>query len=133
MPTPIATALLEETLLALPGWEGDASQIWREVHLADDLDVELRRQVDVDATAMGHLPVVERVPGGTRFSLRTDDAVSELDIALAAHISDLAHRITPREPGIDAVRDGDVDQQAEAEAALVSDTSTAPVPRDVRF
>ena len=105
------TTLLDETLIAdtlksLPGWEGDSTRLWRDVHLAPDVDAELRRQVTVDAQAMGHDPAVESVDGGTRFVLTTHDAggVTELDITLASHISDLVHRIKNEEPGVEALR-----------------------------
>jgi len=116
MATPIEEPLLEKTLEALPGWQGSTDRIWREVHLPADLDAELRHQVEVDATALGHLPQVEAVEGGTRFTLTTQEvgAVSELDVALASHISDLAWRLTkdapvPDEPGVHAVRTDDAE------------------------
>ena len=110
MPTPLDDTLLSETLHALPGWEGDARAIWRDVHLTRKQDAELRRQIEVDADAMGHGAVVEERDGGvTRFVLTTEEEgrVTELDIVLASHISDLAHRIAADEPGVHAVREGD--------------------------
>lgn len=108
MATVLDDALLTDTLLSLPGWQGGRDGIWRETHLSDEQDVELRRQVAVDATAMGHQPVIETVEGGTRYSLSTPDAggVTEIDISLASHISDLVHRLSSDEPGIGAVREG---------------------------
>jgi 4a-hydroxytetrahydrobiopterin dehydratase len=107
------TTLLDETLIAdtlasLPGWEGDSTRLWREVHLAPEVDAELRRQVAVDAQSMGHAPAVETIEGGTRFVLTTHDAggVTELDVTLASHISDLVHRLSSSEPGVNAVREG---------------------------
>lgn len=125
MPTLLEAPLVDDTLQALPGWSGDQSGISREVRLPPHLDDELRRQVDVDATAMGHLPEVERIPDGTRFALRTPEVggVSELDIALASHISDLAHRLTEQAPdvpvlaGVEAVREDDVEVDVESAAA----------------
>ena len=109
MPTLLDTALVEDTLSSLPGWSGDATRLWREVHLPPEQDAELRRQVTVDAGAMGHSVGMEPCDGGTRYVLRTDEVggVSELDVAMASHISDLAHRMSGREPGVDAVRKGD--------------------------
>ena len=109
MATLLEDALLADTLHSLPGWSGDRTGIWREVHLSPEADAELRRQVAVDAQAMGHAPVVEQVEGGTRYTLRTEEAggVTELDIAFASHLSDLAHRMSGAEPGVDAVRQGD--------------------------
>jgi 4a-hydroxytetrahydrobiopterin dehydratase len=117
MPTLIDPPLLDETLSALPGWQGDQSRIWRDVSLPDDVDAELRRRVEVDATAAGHHPEVERTGDTTRFVLTTPEVggVSELDVALASHISDLAYRLTDETPevevvpGVEAVRDDSVD------------------------
>jgi 4a-hydroxytetrahydrobiopterin dehydratase len=108
-PTLLAEPLVEETLKALPGWQGDQEGIWREVHLPTHLDETLRYHVDVDSAALGHAPAVEAVPGGTRFALRTEEVggVSELDVVLASRISDLAHRLRPEEPGVAAVRQDD--------------------------
>jgi pterin-4a-carbinolamine dehydratase len=108
VPTILDDGLLTETLKALPGWQGDTHAIWRDLKLAPSVDAELRRQVAVDGGAMGHPPEVQdRGDGVTRYTLSTDGGVSELDIAFASHLSDLAHRIAASEPGIDAVRAGD--------------------------
>ena len=108
MPTPLDDTLLLETLQALPGWEGNTSAIWRDLQLAPAVDTELRRQVAIDGAAMRHAPEIqERGQGVTRFTLTTGGTVTELDIAFASHVSDLAHRIEGSEPGIDAVREGD--------------------------
>jgi pterin-4a-carbinolamine dehydratase len=111
MATLLAEALIDETLESLPGWSGDQTEIWREVHLPQRLDEVLRHQIDIDATAMGHQPDVQHIEGGTRFALRTPEVggVSELDIAFASHISDLAHRLRTSEPGVEAVRDDEVE------------------------
>lgn len=105
-PTLLDAPLVAETLQALPGWYGDQAGIWREVRLPHALDEKLRHQVDIDAAAMGHTPGVEHIAEGTRYVLSTTEVggVSELDIALASHISDLAHRLRPSEPGVQAVR-----------------------------
>lgn len=110
-PTLLDEPLVDDTLQSLPGWHGDRHSLWREVHLPPQLDEELRRLVDVDSAAMGHEPDIERVDGGTRFVLTTHDVggVSELDVVLAAHISDLAHRLSAQEPGVEAVRPDDVE------------------------
>jgi pterin-4a-carbinolamine dehydratase len=109
VPTLLDETLIIDTLQSLPGWQGDHERIWRDVRLTPEQDAELRRQVTVDAEAMGHRPRIESIEGGTRFTLRTADAggVTELDIAFASHISDLSHRMAGSEPGIDAVRAGD--------------------------
>jgi len=105
------TTLLEDTLIAdtlksLPGWQGDHTRIWRDVHLDAEQDAELRRQIEVDGESMGHTPSYEQGEGGTRIVLRTEEAggVTELDVILASHISDLVHRLAAEEPGIDAHR-----------------------------
>ena len=119
-PTLLDAPLVEETLHALPGWYGDQTELRREVHLPHRLDEQLRRQVDTDAAAMGHAPSVERLPDGTRFVLRTDEVggVSELDVALASHISDLAHRLRASEPGVEAVRADEVELVADDDLAV---------------
>jgi 4a-hydroxytetrahydrobiopterin dehydratase len=111
MATLLDTSLLDETLHALPGWHADAAEIWREVHLDPGTDGELRRRIDEAGASMGHRPRVETVPGGTRFTLSTPEegGVTELDIVLASHISDEAHRLDPAEPGVHAVRQDEVE------------------------
>ena len=106
MPTLLQASLLTDTLQSLPGWQGGPDKIWRDVHLTPEQDAELRRQVAVDSTSMHHEPVVEEHDGATRFVLRTDSegGVTELDITLASHISDLVHRLSADEPGVDAHR-----------------------------
>ena len=118
MPTLLTDDLIAETLAALPGWTGDATALVRDLHLPAEVNTELRRQVDVDAHSMGHLPTVEDIDGGTRFRLSTEEVggVTELDVMLASHISDLAHRLNDSEPGIDAVRDDDVEVPVNVEA-----------------
>lgn len=108
MTTLLDASLIADTLQSLPGWQGDPTGLWREVHLTPEQDAELRRQVAVDADAMDHHPELSEVPGGTRIELRTHSAggVTELDVIMASHISDLAHRLSADEPGVDAVRHG---------------------------
>ena len=110
MPTLLDANLIEETLQALPGWHGSPAALWRDIRLAAPDVQALTYQVAVDSTAMGHHPDVRRIADGTRFVLRTRDAggVTELDVALASHISDLAHRISRHEPGVVALRDDSV-------------------------
>jgi 4a-hydroxytetrahydrobiopterin dehydratase len=118
MPTLLTDDLIAETLTALPGWTSDGTRLVRELHLPAKVDAELRRQVAVDGHAMGHLPTVEDLAEGTRFCLSTEEVggVSELDVTMASHISDLAHRLNDSEPGIDAVRDDDVEVPVTVEA-----------------
>jgi len=100
MATLLDETLIADTLASLPGWKGDSSSLRREVDLSPDQLQELRRQVDVDATAMGHLPTID----GNVIVLTTADAggVTELDIVMASHISDLVHRLSDSEPGVEA-------------------------------
>jgi 4a-hydroxytetrahydrobiopterin dehydratase len=108
--------LLDETLIAdtlesLPGWQGDSARLWREVRLDPQQVTELRRQVEVDAAAMGHAPTYETGEGGlTRVVLCTpsEGGVTELDVMMASHISDLVHRMQHSEPGVEALRDDEV-------------------------
>ena len=81
------------------------------MHLDPDPDAELRRQVSVDAGTMGHDPEVEAIDGGTRYTLTTHDegGVTELDVMMASHISDLVHRLSNAEPGVEAERDDEVE------------------------
>ena len=120
MPTLLDDAQVTDTLRSLPGWQGSRERIWRDVRVTPEQDAELRRQVAVDADAMGHHPVLEDVSGGTRFVLWTHDqqGVTELDIALASHISDLLHRLTGQR-GVSAVRSG-------AAVAVVKTAEQAP-------
>lgn len=108
MPTLLDDALVADTLHSLPGWRGGTAKIWRDVQVDPEQSTELLRQVGVDADAMDHHPVVEDIAGGLRFELWTHSAggVTELDISLASHISDLVHRLTGAE-GVHAVRAGD--------------------------
>lgn len=108
MPTLLDATQVTDTLRSLPGWQGGPERIWRDVQLPADQDTELRRQIAVDADAMGHHPVLEDVDKGTRFVLWTHSAggVTELDIVLASHISDLLHRLSGQQ-GVDAVRAGE--------------------------
>jgi 4a-hydroxytetrahydrobiopterin dehydratase len=134
-PTLLDEPLVDDTLQSLPGWSGDRHTLWREFHLPPRLDEELRSRVDVDATAMGHPADVERVDGGTRFVLTTPEVggVTELDVALASHISDLAHELSEREPGVEAVRDDEVDVVVGESDAQELRTQPEKVRAQVRF
>jgi pterin-4a-carbinolamine dehydratase len=109
VPTLLDASLIADSLTSLPGWQGSADRLTREVHLSSEQATELRRQVAVDAGAMNHAALVEPIEGGLRFVLRTEDpsGVTELDVMLASHISDLVHRISADEPGVHAQRTDD--------------------------
>ena len=131
MPTLLDDALVTDTLKALPGWEGDANRIWRDIHVAPDVATELKRQVAVDASSMGHQPTVEDIPGGCRFILHTGEVggVSELDIVMASHISDLTHRLATTEPGIQAKRSDDAEVVFTGGQAGEADPTVGILPR----
>jgi len=127
MATLLDDELVRDTLQSLPGWEGDHRQISRELHLPPKQDAELRRLVEEDAEAMDHHPEVQRVKGGTKFVLSThsEGGVTELDVALASRISDLAHRLVPAEPGVDAVREDEPEVVAGDDASMGLSTQDA--------
>ena len=102
MATLLNETLIADTLASLPGWEGDITRLWRQLHVDPETLRELQRQVEVDAGAMGHRPTFD----GTTVVLTTPESggVTELDVMMASHISDLVHRLAHDEPGVDAVR-----------------------------
>jgi hypothetical protein len=79
--------------------------------------------VEESAEAMPHPVQMQRIDGGTRFSLRTEDVggISELDVYLASRISDLAHQLSEREPGVNAVRQDDPDIVVEGSGPLTTE------------
>jgi 4a-hydroxytetrahydrobiopterin dehydratase len=95
MATLLDEALIAETLTALPGWTGDTAHLVREVHLTPSQDKELRREVVREGEVWEHPALIETLRDGTRFVLSTPEVggVSELDVALASRISDLAHHL----------------------------------------
>ena len=135
MATKLTPDLLDDTLRSLPGWQGGTDQIWREIRLDEGTVRELRQEIEVAATTMAHPVQVEPAPDGCRVVLTTpeDGGVTELDIVLAARISDVAHRLHQGEPGITAVRQDDVELVVgEADPDLAGTSgSTDNVP--VRF
>ncbi|MFN2538530.1 MAG: 4a-hydroxytetrahydrobiopterin dehydratase [Mycobacteriales bacterium] len=106
MATLLDETLISDTLESLPGWHGDRARLWRDVHLDPEQEAELRRQIAVDAAAMDHAPSFEEGEDGIRIVLQTSEqgGVTELDVVMASHISDLVHRLSQAEPGVDAVR-----------------------------
>lgn len=127
MATLLDPGLLKDTLASLPGWTGDEHELRREVHLPPLQDEALRKQIEQDAEAMDHHPEVHRVEGGTVFVLSThsEGGVTELDVAMAARISDVAHRLQPAEPGVEAVREDSPDIVAGDDAGLGLQTQDA--------
>lgn len=88
MRTPLTADQLAEALHALPQWSGDRHRISRTV---PDVDDSTLARIAAVADELDHHPVVEQVEGGTRFVLWTHvrDAVTELDVALAARLDAL--------------------------------------------
>jgi 4a-hydroxytetrahydrobiopterin dehydratase len=123
MATLLDPPLIDDALASLPGWNHGDGEIWREIRLPDELDAELRRKVEESAEAMPHPVQMQRIDGGTRFSLRTEDVggISELDVYLASRISDLAHQLSEREPGVNAVRQDDPDIVVEGSGPLTTE------------
>lgn len=109
MATLLEEPLIVDSLTALPGWTGDTRSLVRDVHLAPDQDEELRRQVALEGESWEHPAVIETMSDGTRYVLSTPEVggVSELDIAMASRISDLAHALATKEPGVEAEREDD--------------------------
>lgn len=92
MPTRLPEPLLSDAMTRLPGWSGDADGI----HGRFTLDADHRRRLVADITELAecteHPIVVEQLADGLEVSLVTGDVdgVSEVDIALATRINDLA-------------------------------------------
>lgn len=88
MPAPLDAAALAEALRGLPAWSCEDGRLVRTVPAPGAATAELRRRVAAEADALDHHPVVEDVPGGTRFVVWTHsrDAVTALDPALAARV-----------------------------------------------
>ena len=130
MATLLDEALINDTLQSLPGWHGDTTRLWRDVALDATQDAELRRQIGIDAGAMGHDPSFEKGKGSTRIVLRSVDegGVTELDVVLASHISDLVHRLSSAEPGIDAVRRDEAVAIFRAGESATGEDDEAPGP-----
>jgi 4a-hydroxytetrahydrobiopterin dehydratase len=79
---------LAAELARLPHWTGDTARISRTVLLPAELDAVVRQRVMAVADDVDHHPLIEDVPGGSRFVLWTHvrDGVTELDVDLAARI-----------------------------------------------
>lgn len=104
MPTALTPHLVENSIAALSDWTGDTSAIQRTIRLDSQQQVvDLIGAVQVSAQSLGHEPRVERDGTAVTFTLATEDlgGVTEVDIALAAHIDNLAGRLVnaPPTPG----------------------------------
>ena len=96
MSAPFDEPTLAAELELLPKWRGDTSRIERTVLLPAHLDDEVRRRVGTVADEIDHHPVVEDVPGGTRYVLWTHvrGGVTEKDVDLAARIDRIVAEAT---------------------------------------
>ena len=94
MRTPLTDDELSQALAELPAWSGDRRRIERTVLAPAGRTARLRERVARLSDELDHHPVVEDVPGGTRFVLWTHvrGAVTELDVALARRIDEEADR-----------------------------------------
>jgi 4a-hydroxytetrahydrobiopterin dehydratase len=92
MPTRLPETLLSDAMSRLPAWSGDADGIRARFVLDDDHRRHLVDEVATLAGLTGHPIGVEETPDAVEVALTTDDVsgVSEVDIALATRISDLA-------------------------------------------
>jgi pterin-4a-carbinolamine dehydratase/uncharacterized protein (DUF2267 family) len=93
--TPVPAGLTREevegALEELPGWTGDEHRIRRTVSLPAEVADEVRDRIARVEEQMNHHAVVEEDPDGTTYLLWTHSrgGVTELDIELAARISDI--------------------------------------------
>jgi 4a-hydroxytetrahydrobiopterin dehydratase len=102
----MATVLTEEQLSAaladLPGWSGDPAGISRTITAASfPGGISLVTAVADAAEAMNHHPDIDIRWRDVTFRLAThsDGGVTELDLALAARISELAGVAAPDQAG----------------------------------
>jgi pterin-4a-carbinolamine dehydratase/uncharacterized protein (DUF2267 family) len=93
--TPVPAGLTREEvegeLEELPGWTGDEHRIRRTVNLPADVADDVRDRIARVEEQMNHHAVVEEDLDGTTYLLWTHSrgGVTELDIELAARISDI--------------------------------------------
>lgn len=93
--TPVPAGLTREEVEAaleeLPGWTGDEHRIRRTVSLPAEVADDVRDRIARVEEQMNHHAVVEEDPDGTTYLLWTHSrgGVTELDIELAARISDI--------------------------------------------
>jgi pterin-4a-carbinolamine dehydratase/uncharacterized protein (DUF2267 family) len=92
-PVPAGLTLeeVEGALEELPGWTGDEHRIRRTVSLPAEVADDVRDRIARVEEQMNHHAVVEEDPDGTTYLLWTHSrgGVTELDIELAARISDI--------------------------------------------
>jgi pterin-4a-carbinolamine dehydratase/uncharacterized protein (DUF2267 family) len=86
---------VEGALENLPGWTGDEHRIRRTVSLPAEVADDVRDRIARVEEELDHHAVVEKDPDGTTYLLWTDPrgVVTELDIELAARISDIVDNV----------------------------------------
>ncbi|HVE98024.1 MAG TPA: 4a-hydroxytetrahydrobiopterin dehydratase [Mycobacteriales bacterium] len=122
MPTALTPHLVDSSLAALSDWTGDTSAIRRTIRLDTQQQVvDLIGAVQVSSGSLQHEPTVERDGTAVTFTLSTEElgGVSEIDIALAAHIDNLAGRLVgaPPTPGPTSASASDDESARLAEGA----------------
>jgi pterin-4a-carbinolamine dehydratase/uncharacterized protein (DUF2267 family) len=91
VPAGLTREEVEGALEELPGWTGDEHRIRRTVSLPAQVADDVRDRIARVEEQMNHHAVVEEDPDGTTYLLWTHSrgGVTELDIELAARISDI--------------------------------------------
>jgi uncharacterized protein (DUF2267 family)/pterin-4a-carbinolamine dehydratase len=94
-PVPLTREEVEGALENLPGWTGDEHRIRRTVTLPAEVADDVRDRIARAEEEVHHHAVVEEDPDGTTYLLWTDPrgVVTELDIELAARISDIVDNV----------------------------------------
>lgn len=100
MPTVLDEHQVADSLTQLPSWSGDPSRIRRTVTLPAGQMEQLLSAVALAADDMNHHPEVDRSGDATTFALWTHSVggVTDLDIALARRIDDLAVEVSGAAP-----------------------------------
>jgi len=99
MPTLLDADIVADAITRLRGWSGDTTGITRTFTLDDAQHADFLERVKVTSDAMDHHPEIARNGSTTRVTLATHSAggVTELDIALASRVNDLARFATGEE------------------------------------
>lgn len=99
MPTLLDAEIVADALTRLSGWSGDTKGLTRTFTLDDAQHADFLERVKVTSDAMDHHPDIGRNGRATQVTLVTHSSggVTELDIALASRITDLARFATGQE------------------------------------
>jgi 4a-hydroxytetrahydrobiopterin dehydratase len=91
VPAGLTREEVEGALEELPGWTGDEHRIRRTVSLPAEVADDIQQRIGRVEEQMDHHAVVEEDLDGTTYLLWTHSrgGVTELDIELAARISDI--------------------------------------------